>query len=151
MELRGRTINGGDVEAEAIVLKTPFNFTTDFDPRNGTLIIKGHPLFGKQIRERVLVIPAAKGAVTAAITVYHAKKLGNAPAAILCHKADPITVECAMVADIPIMDSFSRDITDGIKTGDHVEVCGEKGLIRVKGAVPPWNNEPKGSTEVISE
>lgn len=132
MELRGRTINGGDAESEAIVLKTPFNFTTDFDPRTGTLGIKGHPLYGKKIGNKILVIPAAKGAVTAAITIYHAKKLGNAPVAILCRKADPITVECAMVVDIPIMDSFDKDIIEVIKTGDHVKVFGEKGIIKIE-------------------
>ena len=132
MELRGRTINGGDAESEAIVLETPFNFTTDFDPRTGTLGIKGHPLYGKKIGNKILVIPAAKGAVTAAITVYHAKKMGNAPVAILCRKADPITVECAMVIDIPIMDSFDKDIIGVIKTGDHVKVFGEKGIIKIE-------------------
>ena len=132
MELRGRTINGGDAESEAVVLEIPFNFTTDFDPRTGTLGIKGHPLYGKKIGNKILVIPAAKGAVTAAITIYHAKKLGNAPVAILCRKADPITVECAMVVDIPIMDSFDKDIIEIIKTGDHVKVFGEKGIIKIE-------------------
>jgi phosphomecalonate degydratase small subunit len=132
MELRGRTINRGDAESEAIVLETPFNFTTDFDPRTGTLGIKGHPLYGKKIGNKILVIPAAKGAVTAAITIYHAKKRGNAPAAILCRKADPITVECAMVVDIPIMDSFDKDIIEVIKTGDHVKIFGEKGIIKIE-------------------
>ena len=132
MELRGRTVNSGDAESEAVVLETPFNFTTDFDPRTGTLGIKGHPLYGKKIGNKILVIPAAKGAVTAAITIYHAKKMGNAPLAILCRKADPITVECAMVADIPIMDSFDKDIVKVIKTGDHVRVFGEKGLIKIE-------------------
>ena len=132
MELRGRTINGGDAESEAIVLETPFNFTTDFDPKTGTLGIKGHPLYGKKIGEKILVIPAAKGAVTAAITIYHAKKRGNTPLAILCRKADPITVECAMVVDIPIMDSFDKDIIEVIKTGDHVKVFGEKGIIKIE-------------------
>ncbi|MBW1783597.1 MAG: DUF126 domain-containing protein [Deltaproteobacteria bacterium] len=131
MELRGRTINGGDAESEAFVLEDPFNFTSDFDARTGTLGIKGHPLYGKKIGEKILVFPAAKGAVTAAITVYHAKKMGNAPAAILCRKADPITVECAMVVDIPIMDSFEKDVIEVIKTGDRVKVFGEKGLIRI--------------------
>jgi len=131
MELKGRTINSGDIEAEAFVLKEPFNFTTDFDPKTGTLGIKGHPLYGKKIANKILVIPAAKGAVTAAITIYHAKKMGNVPAAILCPKADPITVECAMVSDIPIMDSFVEDIVAVIKTGDHVKVFGEKGLIEI--------------------
>ena len=135
MELGGRTINGGDVESEAVVLETPFNFTTDFDPRTGTLGIKGHPLYGKKIGNKILVIPAAKGAVTAAITIYHAKKRGNAPVAILCRKADPITVECAMVVDIPIMDSFDKDIIEVLKTGDHVKVFGEKGLIKIESAL----------------
>ena len=110
-------------------MKDPFNFTSDFDPRTGTLGIKGHPLYGKKIGNKILVIPAAKGAVTAAITIYHAKKMGNAPVAILCRKADPITIECAMVVDIPIMDAFDKDILEVIKTGDHVKVFGEKGLI----------------------
>ena len=132
MELRGRTINRGDVESEAVVLENPFNFTSDFDPRTGTLGIKGHPLYGKKIGNKILVIPAAKGAVTAAITIYHAKKMGNAPVAILCRKADPITVECAMVVDIPIMDSFDKDIIKVIKTGDHVKVFGKKGLIKIE-------------------
>lgn len=132
MELRGRTINGGNVESEAVVLETPFNFNSDFDPETGALRIKGHPLYGKKIGNKILVIPAAKGAVTAAMTIYHAKKMGNAPVAILCRKADPITVECAMVVDIPIMDSFDKDIVEVIKTGDHVKLFGEKGLIEIE-------------------
>jgi predicted aconitase with swiveling domain len=135
MELRGRTINGGDVESEAVVLETPFNFTTDFDPRTGTLGVKGHPLYGKKIGNKILVIPGAKGAVTAAITIYHAKKMENAPAAILCRKADPITVECAMVIDIPMMDSFDKDVIEVIKTGDRVKVFGEKGVIEIERAL----------------
>ena len=132
MELRGRTVNSGDAESEAVVLDNPFNFTSDFDPKNGTLANKGHPLYGKKIGNRILVIPSAKGAVTAAVTIYHAKKMGNAPLAILCRKADPITVECAMVADIPIMDSFDKDILKVIKTGDRVRVLGEEGLVKIK-------------------
>ena len=130
MELSGRTINNGDVESKAVVLKDPFNFTTDFDPGTGTLSIKGHPLYGQKIANKILIIPAAKGAVTAAITIYHAKKMGNAPVAILCRKADPITVECAMLIDIPVMDSFDMDILELIKTGDRVQVLGEKGLVK---------------------
>ena len=131
MEIKGRTVNKGDVEGEAIVLENPFNFTGDFDPRTGILGIKGHPLYGEQIGGKILVIPAAKGAVTAAIIVYQAKKLGNAPVGILCRKADPITIECAMIIDIPIMDSFDKDIIEIIKAGDHVKIFGEKGIIEI--------------------
>ena len=133
MEIRGRAVNRGEVEGEAVVLEKPFNFTGDFDPATGTLGIKGHPLEGKKIGGRVLVMPAAKGAVTAAIGVYQAKKLGNAPVGILCRKADPITVECAMVLDVPLVDSFDKDIIEIIKTGDHVKIAGEKGIVQIPG------------------
>lgn len=129
MKLKGRTVNTGDVEGEAIVLENAFNFTGDFDPKTGTVGIKGHPLFGQRIGGKILVIPTAKGAGGAAISVYNANKVGNAPIGVLCRKADPITAESAMIIDIPVIDSFDKDIIDIIKTGDHVKIFGEKGII----------------------
>ena len=55
MELKGRTINGGDVEGEAVVLREPFSFTGDFDFNAGTLIIRDHPLFGQKIAGKILI------------------------------------------------------------------------------------------------
>jgi hypothetical protein len=129
MELKGRVVNKGNIEGEAIVLKTPFSFTGDFDPNNGTLAIKGHPLFGQRIAHKVLVIPAGTGAVNAAIGVYRAYKKGNAPIGIICRKADPITVECAMTINIPLMDSFDKDPIEMVKTGNHIKILGDEGVV----------------------
>ena len=131
MEIKGRTLNKGDVEGNAIVLENTFNFTGDFDPKTGAVEIKGHRLYGQKIGGKILVIPSAKGAVTAAISMYHARKLGNAPIGILCRKADPLTVECAMTVNIPIMDSFDKDPIEAIKTGDYVRMRGEEGVVLV--------------------
>jgi predicted aconitase with swiveling domain len=131
MELKGRTVNMGEVEGEAIVLENAFNFTGDFDPKTGTVGIKGHPLFGKRIGGKILVIPTAKGAAGAAISIYNANKAGNAPIGILCQKADPITVESAMIIGIPVMDSFEKEITGVIKTGDRLKICGEKETVEI--------------------
>jgi hypothetical protein len=132
MELKGRTINGGDVEGEAVVLREPFSFTGDFDFNAGTLIIRDHPLFGQKIAGKILVIPMGKGAVNAPIGLYKAQKLGNAPAAIICRKADPLTVECALTVDIPIMDSFDRDPIETIKTGNRVRMKSDEGVIAIE-------------------
>ncbi len=132
MKLRGRTVNTGNVEAEAIVLESSFSFTADFDPDNGNLVIRGHPLHGEKIAQKILVIPAAKGAVNASLMLYKAKKMDNAPLAILCRSVDPITVECAMTVDIPLMDSFDKDPIKTIKTGDYIRVLGEKGIVVVE-------------------
>ena len=132
MKLRGRTANTGNVEAKAVVLESSFSFTANFDPNNGTLIINNHPLNGEKIANKILIIPEAKGAVNAPLILYKAKKMDNAPVAILCRKADPITVECAITVDIPLMDSFDKDPIKAIKTGDHVKVFGEKGIVVVE-------------------
>ena len=132
MELRGRVVNPGNIEGEAIVLGAPFSFTGDFDPNNGTLAIKDHPLFGQRIAHKVLVIPAGTGAVNAAIGVYRAYKKGNAPIGIICRKADPITVECAMTINIPLMDSFDKDPIETIKNGHYVTILGEKGIVIIR-------------------
>jgi len=131
IEISGRTVNGGDIEGKAVVLQAPFNFTGDFDPKTGILGPAAKELSGKSIGGMILVIPGAKGAVTAAIALFHAKKTGNAPIGILCRKADPITVECAMVIDIPVMDSFDKEVVDIIKTGDYVRILGAKGIVEV--------------------
>ena len=132
MELKGRTINKGSVEGVAIVLEAPFSFTGDFDINNGTLVIKGHPLFGQKIAKKILIIPMGKGAVNAPIGLYKAQKQGNAPIGIICRKADPLTVECAMTVDIPIMDSLEKDPIVTIKTGDHVKILGEEGVVIIE-------------------
>jgi len=38
-----------------------------------------------------------------------------------------------MLIDIPLMDSFDRDIVKVIKTGDHVRVLGKKGRVKTTG------------------
>lgn len=132
MEIRGRVINAGDVEGEAFVLETPFNFTGDFDPVDGTLTVQGHPLSGQKIGGKIWVMPGGKGAVGASIIIYNAKKRDNAPIGIICKKADPLTVECAMTIDIPLMDSLEKDPITHIKNGDHVVISGEGGFVRLK-------------------
>jgi len=131
MELKGREINRGNVEGEAIVIKTPFSFTGDFDIATGTVAIKDHPLFGQKLANRILVIPFGKGAVNAPIGIYKAQKMGNAPIGIICRKADPLTVECAMTVNIPIMDSFDKDPITEIRTGDHITMLTEKGVVLI--------------------
>jgi len=132
MELKGRAVNKGNIEGIAVVLEKPFSFTGDFDPNSGTLTIKDHPLFGQKIANKVLVFPLGTGAVNAAIGVYRAHKQGNAPIGIICRKADPITVECAMTINIPLVDSFDKDPIEKIKTGSRVKLLGEEGVVIVE-------------------
>jgi len=122
MKMKGRVINGGNASGEALVLDVPFSFIGDFDPETGKLTILNHPLFGKSLANKILVCPTGKGGTIAPFIAYQAKKKGNAPAAILCKKVEPILCESALAIDIPILDSLSEDPVEHIKTGQFITI-----------------------------
>jgi predicted aconitase with swiveling domain len=122
MKMKGRIINGGNASGEALVLDVPFSFIGDFDPETGNITILNHPLFGKSLANKILVCPTGKGGTIAPFIAYQAKKKGNAPAAILCKKVEPILCESALAIDIPILDSLSEDPIQLIKTGQFISI-----------------------------
>jgi predicted aconitase with swiveling domain len=122
MKIKGRVINGGSASGEALVLDVPFSFIGDFDPETGKITILNHPLFGKSLANKILVCPTGKGGTIAPFIAYQAKKKGNAPAAILCKKVEPILCESALAIDIPILDSLSQDPVECIKPGQLISI-----------------------------
>jgi predicted aconitase with swiveling domain len=122
MKMKGRVINGGNASGEALVLDVPFSFIGDFDPETGNITILNHPLFGKSLANKILVCPTGKGGTIAPFIAYQAKKKGNAPAAILCRKVEPILCESALAINIPILDSLSKDPVEHIKTGQFITI-----------------------------
>lgn len=132
MKIRGRAINKGMAAGTAVVLETPFSFIGDMNPKTGELTMAGHPLAGLPLAGKVIVFPTGKGGTIAPFIAYLARKNGKAPRAILCEQVDPITAECAMVMDIPLMDSFpSVELTKIIKTGDTVKIDADAGQISI--------------------
>ena len=124
MNLKGRAINVGYANGVALVLDFPFSFIGDFDPATGILVMDNHPLQGRSIAGKILVCPTGKGGTIAPFIAYQAKLAGKAPAAILCEKADPILCECALVINIPIIDTFDKNLQENIRTGQTVTVEG---------------------------
>ncbi len=131
MEFKGRVINNGKTEGLAVVLDTPFSFIGDIDPNTGELTMHGNSQAGVSLADKILVFPTGKGGTIAPFIAYQAQKNGKAPRAILCDQAEPITAECAMTIDIPMMDSFSVELTKTIKTGDKIKIDTDKGCIEI--------------------
>lgn len=133
MQITGRVLDRGQgkVKGEAVVFEVPFSFIGDFDPASGKVSMSGHPLFGCSLKDKILVIPTSRGGTIAPYIAYYAKKNKVSPAAILCNIADTITLECALTADIPIMDNFAEDITKVLLTGDKLEINTDTGLVEV--------------------
>ncbi len=135
MLLKGRTVNPGKIEGEAIVYDGPFSMLGDLDPRTGNVPVKGHALEGQSLAGKIFVFTTGKGSSAGPYVAYAARKAGNAPAAMICQEVEPVIALCAMMADIPMVDRLDSDPLKTIKTGDQVVVDADAGTVEV---------EPKG-------
>ena len=126
--LRGRGIVEGHCKAEALVSAKPISFLGDVDPETGKIIEKKHDLYGVSIKDRVLCFPHGHGSTVGSYVLYSLAKKGLAPKAIINHKADPVIIVGAVIANIPMIDKI--DIGK-INSGDMVEVDAYKGIVKV--------------------
>ena len=81
--MKGRMINPGRAEAEAIVSREPIGFYGVIDARTGIVIEHGHELEGQCVTGKVLVFPCGKGSTVGSYVIYGLKKNGVGPAAIV--------------------------------------------------------------------
>jgi len=120
--LRGRVINPGEAEGEALVIKRPISFLGDIDRETGRVINPELDSYGETVDGKVLVSPGGRGSTVGAWVVYGLKRRGRAPAAILLRKADTIIASGCIISDIPLIDSITPPPHEVIRTGDHVFV-----------------------------
>ncbi len=120
--MKGRIINPGKAEGEALVSSEPIGFLGGVDPKTGEVIEKGHPLEGRNVKGRVLVFPTGKGSTVGSYVIYGLKKNGAAPAAIVNRETETIVATGAILADIPCVDGID---VEKIRTGDTVKVDGD--------------------------
>ena len=55
MKLKGRIIYSGDVEGEVLYSSKPLLFYGGIDVNTSIIIDKGHPLAGKEVKDKILV------------------------------------------------------------------------------------------------
>ncbi len=131
MLLKGRSVSRGKATGLALVSKDPISFLGGVDPKTGTVIEKGHSLYGKSVKGTVLVFPGGKGSTVGSYVVYQLMKNGAAPAAIINRRSEPIVAVGAIISGIPMVDSLEKDPLETIKDGDAVTVDGTAGTVEV--------------------
>lgn len=138
VNLKGCGVVEGVAEGPALVTEQNLSLWGGLDPQTGLIIDRRHELCGEQVRGKVLVFPYGKGSTTGAIVLLEAVRCGNAPAAIINVKTEPILASGALMArifyqkNIPIVDRLDRNPTEAICTNDYVEVDGHKGLVKIR-------------------
>ena len=126
--MKGRMINPGKVEAEAIVSSEPIGFYGGIDAKTGIVIEKGHRLEGQSVTGKVLVFPQGKGSTVGSYVIYGLHKNGVGPAAIVNKETETIVATGVILADIPCIDGI--DI-EQIKTGDWLRIDANEGLVEI--------------------
>jgi predicted aconitase with swiveling domain len=131
MILKGRKVNPGKAEGEAVVTHIPFSFLGELDPETGTVPAPGHDLFGRHLAGNILITPTGKGSSAGPVIACRAMKAGNSPGAIICVEREPILAAAAMTVDIPMADRFEKNPLEAIENGDYVKVDATAGTVEI--------------------
>lgn len=105
-------------KVEGIVLKSenPINFLGTVDKKTGIISDNNHDLFGKSIKDVILVFPSGVGSSVGAYTIYSIKSNKSAPLAMICQKADLTVATGCALANIPLITISDKEF-DSIKDG----------------------------------
>jgi predicted aconitase with swiveling domain len=113
---------GPTVEGEALVLREGFSPRYDLDRITGTISRIGHSAEGESVVNRILVIPSAKGGVAGGWAFLDMRHKGIAPKALVFGRLNPVMVQGAVLANMPITEGWSENALNLLETGDVIRV-----------------------------
>jgi hypothetical protein len=131
-EIRVRRAFGEPVEGEALVSEEGFSPRYDLDRWSGLITKPGHKLEGASIVDKVCFFPTAKGGIAAGWAFYDIKWKKIAPKAFVFGVTNPVMVQGAIFAGIPITEGWEPAPKGVVQTGDWVRVDPDARTIRVQ-------------------
>lgn len=127
--LRGGRGIGPAVEGEVLVSRHAFSARYDLDRDRGVFSRPTHDLFGQSVAGKILVFTTAKGGVATAWALLDMKARGVAPLGLVFRLTNPIMVQGAALADLPLVDSLRPDPITTLRTGDRVRLDPRRGTL----------------------
>lgn len=127
--LRGRPGFGPPVEGEVLVSRHGFSARYDLDRNTGVFSREAHDLYGQSLVDKVGVFATAKGGVATAWALLDMKARGVAPKALIFGTTNPIMVQGAVLAGIPILHRLTPDPTQALRTGDRIRIDPSRGRV----------------------
>jgi len=113
---------GPVVEGEVLLSEEGFSPRYDLDRWSGVITKPGHRLEGISVVGRICVFPTAKGGIAAGWAFNDIQAKGIAPRAFLFGVTNPVMVQGAVLAGIPITEGWSPDPHAVLANGDWVRV-----------------------------
>ncbi len=122
---------GPRIEALALVMREGFSPRYDLDRLTGIISRIGHSAQGESIKGRILVIPTTKGGVAGGWAFFDLRHKGIAPAGLVFGKLNPVMVQGAVLAGLPVTEGWSPNALDCVSSGDLIRVDPENRTITV--------------------
>ncbi|MBI5355009.1 MAG: DUF126 domain-containing protein [Candidatus Aenigmarchaeota archaeon] len=124
-----KRIVSGNAKGKILKSSKPINFLGAVDNKTGIVRDSAHDLFGKSLKDSILVFPHGAGSSVGAYTIYSLKSEGAAPKAMVCLKADLTVASGCALANIPLV-VVDESEYNSLKSGDMIEIGG-KGISRI--------------------
>src|SRR5215813_11383864 len=119
---RARQAMGPVVRGIALVAQDGFSARYDLDRIAGIFSRPTHKLAGQSYVGRILILDTAKGGVASAWMLHEMASRGVVPLALVFNSVNPILVQGAALADLPMLAGFDDDITALVPDNAEVEV-----------------------------
>jgi uncharacterized protein len=133
IELNCRKIVTGIGTSKALVTKDVINFLAMVDTKSAIIIDKNHELFGKSIKDIILVFPNAIGSSVGAYAIYSLKINRVAPSAMICmNNADIITASGCAISNIPLVDILEKPSSFILESEMEISVNADKELVTIQ-------------------
>jgi predicted aconitase with swiveling domain len=126
-QIAGSPIVAGSAQGAALVTDEPLSMWGGLDPETGEIIDRRHPLSGRIVTGRVLVLPHGRGSCSASGVLLEAIRNDAAPAAIVVWRLDPIIGLGAILAEelyartVPVVLVSASDAAS-LSDGDLIEI-----------------------------
>lgn len=120
-------IVAGEASGLALTASEPLSFWGGLNPDTGEIIDRRHPLSGRVVAGRVLVLPHGRGSCSASGVFLEAIRNGTAPAAVVVSRIDPIIGLGAILGEelyertVPVV-LVSPDDRLAIADGDRIAI-----------------------------
>nr|WP_202411787.1 DUF126 domain-containing protein [Paracandidimonas lactea] len=112
-------------------MREGFSPRYDLDRVTGIISRIGHSVEGESVKGKILVIPTSKGGVAGGWAFFDLLHKGIAPLALVFGKLNPVMVQGAVLANMPITEGWDKDLVQLLKTGDTITIDPEGRRISV--------------------
>jgi len=128
---RARQSIGRTVRGPALVAPDGFSARYDLDRIAGIFSRPTHKPAGQSYGGKILILETAKGGVASAWMLHEMASRGVIPLALVFNSVNPILVQGAALADLPMLAGFDEDITAAVPNGGEVEVNPSMSMLTV--------------------